>query len=82
MLNLNFRKWVEDSTSNVSSTASPEDTDPTLAAASKQAKSAAQIALKNKKNPIQAAQKAILASDVPMNKLGKILPKDADHTDA
>lgn len=78
MLNLNFRKWVEDVTSNMD----PAKTDPALMAASQQAKNAAQTALKNKKNPLQAMQKTILAADVPMNKLGKILPKDVDQTDA
>jgi len=74
MLNLNFRKWVEDSVN-------PIQTDPVLMRASNQAKSAAQMALKNKKNPLQAAQNSILSSDVPMNKLGKVLPKDVDQTD-
>ena len=79
MLNLNFRKWVEDiGATNMD----PAKSDPVLMAASQQAKNAAQTALKNKKNPLQAMQKTILASDIPMNKLGKILPKDVDQTDA
>lgn len=81
MVNLNFRKWFEDSMSSVSSSRSPEEADPNLAAAAKQAKSAAKMALQSKKNPIQAAQKAILNSNVPMNQLGKILPKDMDQKD-
>lgn len=77
MLNLNFKKWVEDS-SNID----PTKSDPTLMAAASQAKNAAQSALRNKKSPLQAMQKSILNSDVPMNKLGKVLPKDVDQTDA
>ena len=80
MIDLNFKKWVEQDETN--SGIAPELQDPNLASAAKQAKNAAQMALKNKKNPIQAAQQAVLQSNVPVNKLGSIMPKDQDQKNA
>lgn len=82
MIDLNFRAWMEDSTSTVGQTDDMKiAANPKLAAANSQAQLAAKNAMARKKNPLQAAQKAVLNANVPSNQLGTVLPKDPDQTD-
>jgi hypothetical protein len=83
-MNLNFKKWMEDSIAN--NNGQQDDmskilADPKLSAANAQAQQAARQAIQGKKNPIQAAQKAVLNANIPSNKLGSVLPKDPDEQD-
>lgn len=50
--------------------------DPMLAGANQLAKNAVKDAINKKQDPIQAAKAAVLKANVPMNKLGSIMPKD------
>lgn len=78
---LNFKQWVEDSVSDAAAAALKNASDPNLARASQQANVAVQAAIKAKKNPLQAAQNAVVKAGVPTNKLGAVMPKDPDAQD-
>lgn len=83
MINLDFRSWMEDSVAN---NGQKDDmskilADPKLSTANQQAQQAAKQAVQNKKNPLKAAQNAVLNANVPSNKLGALLPKDPDEQD-
>lgn len=87
MKTLDFKSWIlaaeDDSTTNApQSNIDPADTNPVLNAAKQKAKAAVQSAIARKKNPIQAAQQAVAQSNVPTNKLGKIMPQDPDANSA
>ena len=77
MNNLCFKSWLEDMNANDSLNQNQEIAkDPTLSAANKAAQNAAKNAVLKKQNPIQAARMAVLNANVPMNKLGSVMPKD------
>ena len=77
---LNFKQWVEDSVSDAAA-ALKNASDPNIARASQQANVAVQAAIKAKKNPLQAAQNAVVKAGIPTNKLGAVMPKDPDAQD-
>ena len=77
MHNLDFKSWVEEMDATAVG-AAPAEMDPTLAPIIKKAQGAMKTAIGKKQNPIAAAQQAVATSNVPLQKLGKIMPKDDD----
>jgi hypothetical protein len=77
-MELNFKTWLEDIDPAQAKQPDPNalKNDPTIGPAQKKAQMAVQDAIKKGKNPIQAAQQAVATSNVPMNRLGDIMPKD------
>lgn len=68
---ISFIQWLENKA----------ETDALIKNAQSTIKNAALVAVKRKKNPLTAAQTAAINSGVPVNKLGKVLPKDEDQED-
>lgn len=72
-MEINFKQWVEAMVKPMK----PE-TDPNVLIAQKKASQAVQLAIKGNKNPVKAAQNAVAQSNVPVNKLGKVMPVGPD----
>ncbi len=78
MNTLDFKMWL----SEVGTLPNPADNnDPAIKTANNNANNAARLAVMKKKDPLKAAQQAVLNSNLPANKLGKVLPKDPDDVD-
>lgn len=73
MNTLDFKSWLE------AMMGPTGPLDPKLQAAQQAATTAAKQAIMTKQNPIKAAQKAVLAANVPTNKLGKVMPTEDDE---
>jgi len=77
---LNFKMWfAEDDSTN--SKGDPAMSDPALRAASVSANAAMKQAIAKKTNPLKAVQTAVANSNVPTNKLGKVMPTDPNQTE-
>lgn len=72
-MDINFKQWLE----ALGKPMKPE-TDPNVMIAQKKAAQAVQLAIKGGKNPVKAAQTAVAQSNVPANKLGKVMPVGPD----
>jgi len=72
-MDISFKSWLEN---NVDAKQAI-DTDPLLSTAAKKAEAAAMDAVNKGKNPIKAAQTAVVQSKVPLNKLGQVMPQDS-----
>ena len=72
MKTLDFKTWLEDMSQN----------DPATMAAQQAALAAGQQAIQQKKDPVAAIQQSVLKSKLPLNKIGKIMPKADDSQQA
>ena len=77
MNTLDFKSWFE---ADVMDAEKDIQTDPNLSNAAKKAQLAATDAVNKGANPIKAAQKAVISSKVPPNKLGQVMPQDVMAT--
>lgn len=80
MKNLTFKKWFEDNAMDASKNLQATQA---VKSVGQTGIDAALNAQRKGKNPLTAAQQAVLqqaaAGKVPMNKLGDVLPKDPDQ---
>lgn len=75
MKTLEFKTWLSEDANATQKIAN----DPVLKTAQANAQTAVKMAIAKKQDPLKAAQNAVMAANVPTNKLGKIMPKDPDQ---
>ena len=84
MENLYFKNWLEDmmAPGNQQNTQKQIASNPVLAAAATAAKTAAATAIKEGQNPVVAAKQSVVKNpNVPLNKLGALMPVSDDDKD-
>lgn len=74
MNTLDFKHWLE--MDDMMNAEKDIQTDPNLSQAAKKAQIAATDAVNKGKNPIKAAQRAVINAKVPPNKMGQVMPQN------